>query len=160
MVLWGDNERVNETGSTSEGRPSEGLAPREPDTAPPVEPSGEPSGERKAEREAMPSLTPARPQHVIERTRAGGLWTAVAAGLIVLVLILVFVVQNSAAVRIHLLWFDWTLALGVALLIASLLGALLMAAIGTVRILQLRRVASRHDYRERRRPRFARKRRA
>jgi uncharacterized integral membrane protein len=49
---------------------------------------------------------------VIERTRAGGLRTAVAVGLIVLVLI--FVVQNSARAPIHLIGFDWTLALGLA----------------------------------------------
>jgi uncharacterized integral membrane protein len=156
MVLPGDNQLVNETGPTSEERPRDDVAAP---SSPSAEPDGAPPADWPEEREKMPSLAQARPQHVIKRTRAGGLWTAVAVGLIVLILILVFVVQNSAAVRIHLLWFDWTLALGVALLIATLLGALLMAAIGSVRILQLRRVATRHDYRERRRPRFARNRR-
>jgi lipopolysaccharide assembly protein A len=154
----GDNQLVNQTGPTSEERPRDDVAAplspsAEPDAAPPVERADE------GQKTPSPSSAPARPQHVIERTRAGGLWTAVAVGLIVLILILVFVAQNSAAVRIHLLWFDWTLALGLALLIATVLGALLMAAIGTVRILQLRRVASHHDHRERRRPRFARNRR-
>jgi uncharacterized integral membrane protein len=41
--------------------------------------------------------------------------------------------------------------LGVALLVASLLGALLMLAIGTVRILQLRRLAKRPELGDRRR---------
>ncbi len=155
MVFRGDNQLVNETGPASEERPRED-APSSPSISS-AEPGSAPPAERLGERERLPA--PARQQHVIKRTRAGGLWTAVAVGLLVLILILVFVVQNSAAVRIHLLWFDWTLALGVALLIATLLGALLMAAIGSVRILQLRRVATRHDDRDRRRPRFARNRR-
>jgi uncharacterized integral membrane protein len=43
--------------------------------------------------------------------------------------------------------------LGVALLVSALLGALLMLAIGTVRILQLRRMGKRPELMERRRRR-------
>jgi uncharacterized integral membrane protein len=88
---------------------------------------------------------------VVERTRAGALWTAVAVGVIALVLILIFVVQNSGSVPIHFLAMDITMPLGVALLVAALLGALLMLAIGTVRILQLRRLAKRPELADRRR---------
>jgi uncharacterized integral membrane protein len=88
---------------------------------------------------------------VVERTRASALWTAVAVGLLALVLILIFVVQNGESVPIHFLAMDITMPLGVALLVASLLGALLMLAIGTVRILQLRRLAKRPELGDRRR---------
>jgi len=87
----------------------------------------------------------------VERTRASALWTAVTVGLLALVVILIFVAQNSSRVKIHFLMMDWAMPLGVALLIAALLGALLMLAIGTVRILQLRRLAKRPELVERRR---------
>ena len=97
---------------------------------------GEPAGR-------APSPPAAAPR-VVERTRASILWTAVAVGVVVLVAILIFIAQNSAKVRVHFLMTDFKLSLGVALLCAALLGAILMLAIGTVRILQLRRVARRH----------------
>jgi uncharacterized integral membrane protein len=85
-----------------------------------------------------------RPREV-ERTRAGALWTAVAAGLLALAVILIFVAQNSGTVNIHFLALEGSMPLGVALLVSAMLGALLMLAIGTVRILQLRRLARRPE---------------
>ncbi|HZD74865.1 MAG TPA: lipopolysaccharide assembly protein LapA domain-containing protein [Actinomycetota bacterium] len=91
------------------------------------------------------------PSRTVERTRASALWTALAVGLLALVVILIFVTQNSSSVRIHFLMAEISMSLGVALLVAALLGALLMLAIGTVRILQLRRLARRPQLAERRR---------
>jgi uncharacterized integral membrane protein len=79
----------------------------------------------------------------VERTRVSMLWTAVAVGLVVLAAILIFIAQNSTSVRVHFLSADGELPLGVALLFAALLGAILVLAIGSVRMLQLRRVARR-----------------
>jgi uncharacterized integral membrane protein len=90
---------------------------------------------------------------VVERTRASALWTAVTVGLLALAVILIFVAQNSGRVRIHFLMWDGSMPLGVALLVAAMLGALLMLAIGTVRILQLRRLARRPELVDRRRRR-------
>jgi uncharacterized integral membrane protein len=92
----------------------------------------------------------AQERRVVERTRASALWTAVAIGLLALAVILIFVAQNSSKVRIHFLMMDGSMPLGVALLVAALLGAPLMLAIGTVRILQLRRLARRPELAERR----------
>jgi uncharacterized integral membrane protein len=89
-------------------------------------------------------------RRVVERTRASALWTAVAIGLLALAVILIFVAQNSSKVRIHFPMMDGSMPLGVALLVAAVLGALLMLAIGTVRILQLRRLARRPELAERR----------
>jgi uncharacterized integral membrane protein len=75
----------------------------------------------------------------------------VAVGVVALVVILIFVAQNSSSVRIHFLMMEGSMPLGVALLLAALLGALLMLAIGTVRILQLRRLARRPHLADRRR---------
>ena len=124
----------------TEGRPSSaGAGNREP--RPPQEP---PAGES--------FRAPAGPRKV-ERTRASALWTAVVVGVLSLVVILLFVAQNSGKVKIHFLMMDGTMPLGVALLVAALLGALLMLAVGTVRILQLRRVAKRPELADRRRRR-------
>ncbi|HZD73867.1 MAG TPA: lipopolysaccharide assembly protein LapA domain-containing protein [Actinomycetota bacterium] len=91
------------------------------------------------------------PPRTVARTKASALWTAVAVGVVALVVILIFVAQNSSSVRIHFLMMEGSMPLGVALLLAALLGALLMLAIGTVRILQLRRLARRPHLADRRR---------
>jgi uncharacterized integral membrane protein len=68
----------------------------------------------------------------------------VAVGILVLAAILVFILQNPAEVRVHFLAAEGTLPLGVALLFAVVLGALLVLVVGAARILQLRLVARRH----------------
>lgn len=96
-------------------------------------------GEADGGRPASPPLS-----HKVERTRISVLWTAVAVGMVVLAATLLFIAQNSASVRVHFLTAHGELPLGVALLFATLLGAILVLAIGSVRMLQLRRVAQRH----------------
>jgi lipopolysaccharide assembly protein A len=84
------------------------------------------------------------PQHTIEPTRTSMVWTMVGIGVVLLVAILVFILQNSQRVRVRFLMVDGTLPLGVALLFAALLGALLVLVAGAARVLQLRVVARRH----------------
>jgi uncharacterized integral membrane protein len=80
------------------------------------------------------------PQHTIDATRTSMVWTMVGIGVVLLVAILVFILQNGQ--RVRFLMVDGTLQLGVALLFAALLGAMLVA--GAARVLQLRVVARRH----------------
>jgi lipopolysaccharide assembly protein A len=87
---------------------------------------------------------PALPQHTIEPTRTSMVWTMVGIGVILLVAILVFILQNGQGVRVRFLMANGTLPLGVALLFAALLGALLVLVAGAARVLQLRVVARRH----------------
>jgi len=56
-----------------------------------------------------------------------------------LVVILVFVIQNPKDVKVSLFTFSGALPLSVALLGAVILGALMALALGSLRILQLRR---------------------
>ena len=77
------------------------------------------------------------------RTRLSGAWTAVVVGLIALVVILVFILQNQQSVEVSFLVFSGHLPLAVALLFAMILGALIVFAFGAARILQLRMVAGR-----------------
>jgi putative membrane protein len=117
---------------------AEGPAAREPDQTPADSP-------RRAEPEmAAAEAEPTIPQHTIEPTRTSMVWTMVGIGVILLVAILVFILQNSQRVRVRFLMVDGTLPLGVALLFAALLGALLVLAAGAARVLQLRVVARRH----------------
>jgi putative membrane protein len=77
------------------------------------------------------------------RTRLSGAWTAIVIGLVALVVILVFVLQNQQTVDVTFLVFKGHLPLAVALLFALLLGALIVFMFGAARILQLRMVAGR-----------------
>jgi len=77
------------------------------------------------------------------RTRLSGAWTAIVIGLVALVVILVFILQNQQSVEIKFLMFEGNLPLAVALLFALILGAVIVFAFGAARILQLRVVAGR-----------------
>jgi uncharacterized integral membrane protein len=77
------------------------------------------------------------------RTRLSGAWTAIVIGLLALVVILVFILQNQQSVEIKFLVFEGNLPLAIALLFALILGAIIVVAFGAARILQLRMVAGR-----------------
>jgi uncharacterized integral membrane protein len=81
-------------------------------------------------------LTPARP--AVPRSRSGGLWVAAVVFAFVLLLLLIFVLQNGRRVDVSFLGAHGQLPLGVALLLAAVFGVLLVALPGTVRIMQLR----------------------
>ena len=76
-------------------------------------------------------------------TRLSGAWTAVVFGLITLVVILIFILENQRSAEVSFLMFSGRLPLGIALMFAVILGALIVVAFGAARILQLRMVAGR-----------------
>jgi uncharacterized integral membrane protein len=77
------------------------------------------------------------------QTRLSGAWTALVVGIIALVVILIFILQNLQSVDVHFAVFHGHLPLAVALLFAMVLGAVVVLAFGGGRILQLRLVARR-----------------
>lgn len=77
----------------------------------------------------------------VKHTRSAALWTGLVGGAVVLLLLLVFIVQNQQNTEINLIFWTATLPLGVSLLIAAIGGALLVGLAGALRILQLRRAA-------------------
>jgi uncharacterized integral membrane protein len=77
------------------------------------------------------------------RTRLSGAWTAIVVGLLALVVILVFILQNQQSVEVAFLVFHGHLPLAVAMLFALILGAVVVFAFGAARIFQLRMVAGR-----------------
>jgi uncharacterized integral membrane protein len=77
------------------------------------------------------------------QTRLSGAWTALVVGIVALIVILVFILQNLQSVEVYFLLFHGHLPLAVGLLFAMLLGAVVVLAFGAGRILQLRLVARR-----------------
>lgn len=79
----------------------------------------------------------------INHTRTAGTWAAVVVAIVVLVVLLIFILQNGQPVTVTFLGARASLPLGVAMLLSAAIGGLLVALIGTARILQLRRSARR-----------------
>lgn len=71
-------------------------------------------------------------------TRAGMIWAAVASALVVLVLLIVFILQNQELVQVKFFGLEGAVALGIALFIAAVGGGVLVAMAGAARIIQLR----------------------
>ncbi|KUM34406.1 LapA family protein [Arthrobacter sp. EpRS71] len=71
-------------------------------------------------------------------TRTAALWVAVAVGLVVLVVLIAFFVQNQDMITVRFFGLEGTLALGTTLFIAAVGGGVLVALAGGARILQLR----------------------
>ena len=76
-------------------------------------------------------------------TRASAVWVATGAALVLLVLLIVFVLQNSTKVELHFLGLSATIPLGMALLIAAVGGGVVVAIAGIARVSQLRMNARR-----------------
>lgn len=87
--------------------------------------------------------TPAPLPAQVARSRLGGVWLALVLGAVVLVLLLVFILMNGQHVQLHLYGAHLTAPLGVALLLAAVLGVLLVVVPGGGRIIQLKRAARR-----------------
>ncbi len=83
-------------------------------------------------------------------TRTGVVWWALGFSMLLLVLVLVFILQNLAAASTNLFSVKWTIPLGLDLLLAALLGGLIVFLLGVGRMLQLRRLARRYAGAQRR----------
>ncbi len=92
--------------------------------------------------EPAPPPAPAGTAHT-RVTRAAVIWSAVAVSLAVLVLLIIFFIQNQDMVAVKFLGWEGRLAQGVAFFIAAVGGGILVAIAGGARILQLRRTERR-----------------
>jgi uncharacterized integral membrane protein len=93
---------------------------------------------------AAPQPAAPLPQHKIKRTRISGLWVALGFFAVILLLLLLFILQNGTKVDISYMGAHGHLPLGVALLLSAVCGVLLVVLAGAARISQLRTVARRH----------------
>ena len=117
------------------------------------EPGAIPGPPATAPAEPAPSLT--APPLKIKRTRTSGVWVAVGFFAVVLLLLLIFILQNGTQVSVSYLGAHGHLPLGVALLLSAVCGVLLVVLAGAARISQLRTVARRHRRADTRRAKAA-----
>ena len=114
-------------------RPSDAVpspAPAEPPAEPPAT--------------TLPSSKQAPPESAVKFTRAAALWSALIVGFVILILLLVFIMQNTDSATVHFFAWQWNLPVGVGVLLAAVCGGLLTFAAGSARIIQLRRAAKRN----------------
>ncbi len=105
----------------------------------PVEP-----GDRATPGDENAARAQARPEHSsagdpLRGSRTSGLWAGVVGLGVLLILLVVFVLQNTQKVEVAFLGWKGQAPLAAALLIAAAAGLLIAATAGSMRILQLRR---------------------
>jgi lipopolysaccharide assembly protein A len=84
-------------------------------------------------------LTSTSPTRNMPRTRTGATWFGICAAAVTLVVIIVFMLQNTRSVEVSFLWMHGTLPLALGLLIAGVGTAIAVMVVGTARITQLHR---------------------
>lgn len=72
-----------------------------------------------------------------KRSISGMVWAALIAGVIILILLLVFIIQNNVSTRFEYMAWQFHLPLGAAMLLSAIAGALIMALAGSVRMFKL-----------------------
>lgn len=74
----------------------------------------------------------------VRRTRVSATWVGIIISIVVLVLLLIFILENLRDVKVTYFGVTGQLPLGVALIFAAIGGALLVAMVGVARLTQLR----------------------
>ena len=114
------------TPPADEGAPADGPAT----TAPSAEPTGS----------STTTTAPAKKSpDPLRGSATSGIWLAVVAFAVLLVLLAIFILQNTGSVELSFLGWSGSAPLAALLLIAAAAGALLVVMAGSLRILQLRR---------------------
>ena len=102
--------------SSSEPLVPQAVQPRTAATAPldpePLDPSPSTTPPAVKTKPVIP------PNEASKFTRAGALWSALIIGFLVLILLLVFIMQNGDTTTVHMFGWAWQLPVGVALLLA------------------------------------------
>ena len=107
-----------------------------PEAAPPAPETGKPGN---------PAPAPA----ASSGTRTSATWTALVIGTLLLVVMLVFILQNLQDAKVSFFALHWRVPVALDLLLAAALGAAVVLCAGAVRLLQLRLQARRHMRSER-----------
>ena len=84
-----------------------------------------------------------RRQKGVEKSRVGNAWIALIVAALLGIVLLIFILQNSESTEVEMLFWNFSLPLGVTILLSVIAGALVMALVGGVRIVQLRRAVHR-----------------
>ncbi|MFD4401971.1 lipopolysaccharide assembly LapA domain-containing protein [Nocardia sp. NPDC058499] len=116
----------------------------EPGAVPGARPPGGPAGEPVRGKPAPTSTgrkatDKARRRKNAGSSRVGNAWIALIIAAILGIVLLIFIIQNSESADVEMLFWNFSLPLGVTILLSVIAGALVMALVGGVRIMQLRR---------------------
>ncbi|MEU1985620.1 lipopolysaccharide assembly protein LapA domain-containing protein [Nocardia sp. NPDC019395] len=124
--------------ATSDDRtPETGAVPGSvPPTGRPAEPTGGKPAPAAPGRKAAARGSRGKD---VGKSRVGNTWIALIIAAILGIVLLIFIIQNSQDADVEMLFWSFSLPLGVTILLSVIAGALVMALVGGVRIVQLRR---------------------
>lgn len=111
----------------------------------PTHPTADTASHTAAKKSAEPLAKPTYPAMEakqpsgVQGSFAGGTWIALIAGALLLIMLLVFIMQNQDQVDLVLFAWNFRFPAGIGFLLAAISGALIMALVGGVRMFQLRR---------------------
>ena len=111
----------------------------------PTHPTADTASHTAAKKSAEPPTKPTYPAMEakqpsgVQGSFAGGTWIALIAGALLLIVLLVFIMQNQDQVDLVLFAWNFRFPAGIGFLLAAISGALIMALVGGVRMFQLRR---------------------
>ena len=111
----------------------------------PTHPTADTAAKKSAKKSAEPPAKPTYPAMEakqpsgVQGSFAGGTWIALIAGALLLIVLLVFIMQNQDQVDLVLFAWNFRFPAGIGFLLAAISGALIMALVGGVRMFQLRR---------------------
>ena len=114
-------------------------------THPTADTASHTAAKKSAKKSAEPPAKPTYPAMEakqpsgVQGSFAGGTWIALIAGALLLIVLLVFIMQNQDQVDLVLFAWNFRFPAGIGFLLAAISGALIMALVGGVRMFQLRR---------------------
>lgn len=114
-------------------------------THPTADTASHTAAKKSAKKSAEPPTKPTYPAMEakqpsgVQGSFAGGTWIALIAGALLLIMLLVFIMQNQDQVDLVLFAWNFRFPAGIGFLLAAISGALIMALVGGVRMFQLRR---------------------
>lgn len=102
-----------------------------------TDPASSRPGEGSAET-AAPGAGSSTTRRAPRVTRTSAAWVATGVALLLLIMLIIFILQNSTRVEVQFLGTSGTVPLGMALLIAAVGGGVVVAIAGVARVTQLR----------------------
>lgn len=80
----------------------------------------------------------------VRQSTSGRVWAGIVISAVLLVLLVVFIAENSQNVTVKFLGFQGSVSLAIALIIAAVVGIVVVSIPGSVRLLQLRRAVKKN----------------
>lgn len=131
----------NHVGGSGQGAPGSAGSAGSDQPAPGTGAGTHAPGKRDTDKRDSKRTT--RRDEISAPTRTGVIWFTTAIALILLILLIIFILQNPDAVAVRYFGFEGSVPLGMALFIAAVAGGVLVAIAGVARVAQLRMKARR-----------------